>query len=166
MASDTSYAEDGALINSIVGDGTRFRGHLELTGLLRIDGDFSGSIRTSGKVLIGKNGRADCTVHAETIVIGGALRGNVYATERVIVLSSAIVIGNVYAPRLIAEEGVLLNGTFSVTSEPGRVAPEPTPREAKQGVIVGSQAEAAASRVDEPVRRPQRATEAAPGERV
>lgn len=139
-ATPSRYSEDDSLINSIVGDGTRFRGHLELTGLLRIDGDFSGSIRTNGKVLIGKNGRADCTVHAETVVIGGALRGNVYATERVIVLASAIVIGNVYAPRLIAEDGVLLNGTFSISPESGRLAAPP--REAKQGVMVGSQAEA------------------------
>jgi cytoskeletal protein CcmA (bactofilin family) len=136
------YTEDDSLVNSIVGEGTRFRGHLELNGLLRIDGDFSGSIRTAGKVLIGKNGRADCTVHAETVVIGGALRGNVYATERVIVLSSAVVIGNVFAPRLIAEEGVLLNGTFAITAAAGKPVAEPTPREAKQGVLVGSKAEA------------------------
>lgn len=136
------YTEDDSLVNSIIGEGTRFRGHLELTGLLRIDGDFSGSIRTTGRVLIGKNGRADCTIHAETVVIGGALRGNVYAGERVVVLSSAVVIGNVYAPRLIAEEGVLLNGAFAVSPETRGTAVEPTPREAKQGVIVGSRAEA------------------------
>ena len=50
---------DGSFINSIVGEGTRFEGMLELSGLLRIDGDFSGNIRTSGKVLVGKNGRAE-----------------------------------------------------------------------------------------------------------
>jgi len=103
-----------SLINSIVGEGTHFRGNLELSGLLRIDGDYSGTIHTSGKVVIGKNGRVDCTINAGTVVVGGVLRGAVYATEKVIILSSALVIGIVHAPRLIAEEGVLIDGEFRI----------------------------------------------------
>ncbi|TFG59737.1 MAG: polymer-forming cytoskeletal family protein, partial [Spirochaetales bacterium] len=64
-------AADGTFINSIVGEGTRFRGELDLDGLLRIDGDYFGSIKTTGKVLVGKNGRAECTIRAGTVVIGG-----------------------------------------------------------------------------------------------
>lgn len=66
---------DDSLVNSIVGRGTHFRGHLELSGLLRIDGDFSGSIKTQGKVIIGRGGRADCSIDAHTVVIGGIVRG-------------------------------------------------------------------------------------------
>jgi cytoskeletal protein CcmA (bactofilin family) len=108
------YNSEDSFINSIVGEGTHFRGHLELAGLLRIDGDFSGSIKTKGKVLVGKDGRADCNIEAGTVVIGGIVRGTVSSTEKVIVLSSAIVIGDVYAPRLIAEEGVVIDGTLSI----------------------------------------------------
>ena len=46
--------EDRAFVNSIVGEGTRFNGELDLNGLLRIDGDFTGTIKTTGKVLVGK----------------------------------------------------------------------------------------------------------------
>ena len=106
----SSFVEDGAFVNSIVGEGTRFNGELDLNGLLRIDGDFSGSIKTSGKVLVGKNGRAQCTINASTVVIGGAVKGDIYSSEKVIVLSSGIILGNVYTPRLIVEEGVILDG--------------------------------------------------------
>ena len=82
-----SETTDDAFVNSIVGEGTHFRGHLELAGLLRIDGDFSGSIRTAGRVLIGRNGRADCTIQAGTVVVGGVLRGTIHSTEKVIILS-------------------------------------------------------------------------------
>ncbi len=101
---------DGTFINSIVGEGTRFRGDLELNGLLRIDGDYSGTISTPGKVLVGKNGRAECTIHAGTVVIGGVVKGDIYSSEKVIVLSTGMIIGNVVTPRLIVEAGVLLNG--------------------------------------------------------
>lgn len=117
--------EDGSFINSIVGEGTSFRGNLELNGLLRIDGDFSGTIRTQGKVLVGINGRAECTIHAGTVVIGGVVKGNVQATEKVLVLSTGMMIGNISTPRLIAEEGVVLDGTCLV-QRAGESSGEPT----------------------------------------
>jgi cytoskeletal protein CcmA (bactofilin family) len=109
--------ESDSFINSIVGEGTTFHGELRLNGLLRVDGDFSGTIRTSGKVLIGKSGRAECTIRANTVVIGGIVRGNIYAEEKVIILSTGMMIGNIHSPRLIAEEGVILNGNCLIKQE-------------------------------------------------
>lgn len=117
---NVGFEADENYINSIVGEGTHFRGHLQLSGLLRIDGDFSGSIATTGKVLVGKNGRADCTIEADTVVIGGILRGAIYASQKVIVLSSALILGNIHAPRLIAEEGVLMDGVLAIREAAGQ----------------------------------------------
>lgn len=110
----SSFIEDGAFVNSIVGEGTKFNGDLDLNGLLRIDGDFTGSIKTAGKVLVGKNGRAMCTINASTVVVGGAVIGNIYSTEKVVIFSSGIIVGNIYTPRLIVEEGVILNGLCTI----------------------------------------------------
>lgn len=123
---------DDAFINSMIGEGTRLSGDLDLNGLLRIDGDFSGTIRTRGKVLVGRNGRAEATVYAGTVVVGGIIRGNLFATERIVVLSTGMVIGNINTPRLIVEEGVVLNGTCTVEGQPRaagapREAPRPAP---------------------------------------
>ncbi|MBN2509865.1 MAG: polymer-forming cytoskeletal protein [Spirochaetales bacterium] len=107
---------DGTFINSIIGEGTRFDGDLTLSGLLRIDGDFSGTITTTGKVLIGKNGRARCTIQGDTVVIGGVMKGDIVAAEKVIVLATGMVIGNIVAPRLVAEDGVLLHGSFTIST--------------------------------------------------
>ena len=108
---------DSAYINSIIGEGTRFNGELDLNGLLRIDGDFCGTVRTKGKVLVGKNGRAECTVYAGTVVVGGILKGNIFADEKVVILSTGVVLGNVASPRFIVEEGVILNGNCRVVPE-------------------------------------------------
>jgi cytoskeletal protein CcmA (bactofilin family) len=111
-----SHITDDAFINSIIGEGTRFKGEFDLNGLLRIDGDFTGVIRTKGKVLIGKNGRAECTLHAGTVVVGGVIRGEIYSTEKVVILSTGLVLGAITTPRLIIEEGVVFNGSCKVTS--------------------------------------------------
>ena len=108
-------ATEESLINSIVGPGTFFRGHLELSGLLRIDGDFSGSVKTDGRVIVGQGGRADCAIEAGTVVIGGLFRGEILALEKVVLLASSIVIGTITSPRLVAEDGVVLAGRFRVT---------------------------------------------------
>lgn len=115
---NNAYGQDDSLINSIVGEGTHFRGNVELDGLMRIDGDFTGSIRSNGKIIVGKNGRADCTIHAGTVVVGGVFRGALYASEKVIILASALVIGIIHSPRLIAEEGVLIDGEFRIYGAP------------------------------------------------
>ncbi len=105
---------DEAFINSIIGEGTSLKGDFEINGLLRIDGDFTGTIRTKGKVLVGRNGRAECTLHAATVVIGGVFRGDIVSSEKVIILSTGLVLGTVTTPRLIVEEGVIFNGSCKV----------------------------------------------------
>ena len=104
-------------VNSIVGHHSVFRGDIELDGLFRIDGDFSGSIKTNGKVLVGSSGRADCTVDARIVVIGGIFKGTVYASDRIVLLSTAVVIGSLFSPRLIAEEGVVLEGSVMIVGQ-------------------------------------------------
>ncbi len=121
MAARQSTEE--SLINSIVGPGTFFRGHLELSGLLRIDGDFSGSVKTDGRVIIGQAGRGDCAIQAGTVVIGGLFRGEILATEKVVLLSSSIVLGTITAPRLVAEDGVLLSGRFKIAGVGAELLP-------------------------------------------
>jgi cytoskeletal protein CcmA (bactofilin family) len=130
--SDT-HLNDDAFVNSIIGEGTRFKGEFDLNGLLRIDGDFTGVIRTKGKVLVGRNGRAECTMHAGTVVVGGVVKGEITSTEKVIVLSTGLVVGNVSTPRLIVEEGVILDGTCRITAPErpaGEAAARPAGREA------------------------------------
>jgi len=132
---DHQIPED-AFINSIIGEGTRFSGEFDLNGLLRIDGDFCGTVRTKGKVLVGRNGRAECTVYAGTVVIGGIVRGNIFAEEKVVVLSTGIVLGNISSPRFIVEEGVIFNGNCKILKREIKREPEwqeqvepPLPRE-------------------------------------
>ncbi|RKX88432.1 MAG: polymer-forming cytoskeletal family protein [Spirochaetes bacterium] len=113
----------GVFINSIIGEGTSFSGDILLSGLIRIDGDFKGSITTEGKVLIGKNGRAECMIKADTVVIGGVVKGDIISSDKVVILSTGMLIGNIAAPRLVAEEGVILNGMCTISN--GKIPTEP-----------------------------------------
>jgi cytoskeletal protein CcmA (bactofilin family) len=117
MADTSSFKNGDSFVNSIIGEGTALRGDFELNGLLRIDGVFSGSVKTMGKVLVGKNGTAECDVAAGTVVIGGRVRGNIVALEKVTLLSTGELIGSIKTPRLIIEEGVIFEGTCEIIDD-------------------------------------------------
>ena len=111
-----NQSPNASLLNSIIGEGTRINGEFDLNGLLRIDGDFTGTIRTNGQIIVGLNGRAVCNLYADSVVIGGIVRGNVFTTDKVVILSTGMMIGNIRTPRLIVEEGVVYNGNCKITA--------------------------------------------------
>ncbi|QEN06660.1 polymer-forming cytoskeletal family protein [Oceanispirochaeta crateris] len=123
----SDYIKNHSFINSIIGEGTKFNGELVLNGLLRIDGDFSGSINTSGKVLIGKTGRAECNIIAGTAVVGGVVHGNIFSSGKVVILATGMVVGNIQAKKLVVEEGVLLHGSCVIKGESESSEDTPTP---------------------------------------
>lgn len=126
------------LVNSIIGPGTYVRGHIESSGLLRIDGDLSGSVKTDGRVIVGRGGRADATIDAATVVIGGAFRGTIYASEKVVALESAVIIGSIYCARVVVEPGVLLDGALHVRGERAEHAGISSERPALSKRVAGS----------------------------
>jgi cytoskeletal protein CcmA (bactofilin family) len=102
------------IVNSIIGEGSEFKGEFKINGLLRIDGRFQGTIETGGKVLIGQSGEVNTDIKARLVVVGGMVRGNIFATERVIFLSSGTISGNIITPSLIMEEGVKFEGNCTI----------------------------------------------------
>jgi cytoskeletal protein CcmA (bactofilin family) len=116
MARTIRQIED-KLVNSIIGEGSEFKGEFTINGLLRIDGRFRGTIETEGKVLIGQTGEAITDIKASVVVVGGKVRGNIFATERVIMLSSGHVEGNIITPGLIMEDGVVFEGNCTINKK-------------------------------------------------
>ena len=108
-----NLAEDN-IVNSIIGKGSEFKGEFKINGLLRIDGKFQGTIETDGKVLVGQSGEAVTDIKARLVVIGGSVRGNIFATERVVFLSTGNINGNIITPSLIMEEGVIFEGNCTI----------------------------------------------------
>ena len=103
------------LVNSIIGAGSAVDGDIDVNGLLRIDGDVRGSVRVTGKIVVGASGRVEAPIRAKSAIIGGTVKGDVYVSERLRILSGGVVIGNIFAPRFEAEEGTLVHGDVAVS---------------------------------------------------
>ncbi len=110
----SSRQPEGHLVNSIIGQGSEFKGEFKINGYLRIDGKFTGTIETTGKVLIGKTGDAITDIKATVVDVGGIVHGNIFATEKVILRPSGQVKGNIITPSLIMEDGVKFEGKCTI----------------------------------------------------
>jgi cytoskeletal protein CcmA (bactofilin family) len=85
-----------------------------------MNGKFSGEINSSDSLIIGEKGVVSATVRAGVVLINGEVIGNVFATERVELRGTARVYGDVEAPVIVVEEGVLFEGHCKMTK--GRAA--------------------------------------------
>jgi len=90
--------------------GFEFKGTLTFEGAVRIDGMVSGAIYSKGTVILGEHAMIEGDISAGTIVSSGRINGNVTATERVHLLPSAAMNGELKTPLLKVEEGVQVHG--------------------------------------------------------
>lgn len=104
--------------NSVIGIKNGFSGEFHADGLLRIDGDFRGVVKGRGVVLIGEHGRIIGDVYAKSVRVGGKIKGNICALQKVEILSTGKLIGDLRTNRFLAEEGMVFTGKgYTLTEE-------------------------------------------------
>ncbi|MFP3091059.1 polymer-forming cytoskeletal protein [Treponema sp. TIM-1] len=101
-------------INTIIGPDTSVYGDLESGGFTRVDGNLRGNLTARGRVVVGEKARIKSDISGTSITIGGVVYGNVVASERVIILSTGLVLGNIVTRRIQADEGCLVHGRVTV----------------------------------------------------
>lgn len=102
------------ILNSLIGEGSEFRGEFKVKDLIRIDGYFKGNIITEGKVLVGKTGIVDTDIRAGIVVVGGTVQGSILADRRVVLLSTCRLFGDIVTSSLVVEEGVVFEGRCTI----------------------------------------------------
>ena len=101
-------------INTIIGPNTSLKGDIETAGFTRIDGSIVGNVNASGRVVIGERARMKSNVSGTAITIGGVVYGNIIAGESLIILSTALVLGDIITRRIQADEGCFIHGKVMV----------------------------------------------------
>ncbi len=97
-------------VTSVLGPGINWQGNLRGSGGVRIEGTFEGEIALRGLVVVGETGRVTCEhLRANTIIVAGAVRGNLTA-EKVEIRSTGRVWGDVVTVAFSTEEGAFLRG--------------------------------------------------------
>lgn len=92
------------------GQETEFIGDLEYDTSLRICGKFHGSITTAGFLFIDKTAQVEAKIKAGSVIISGTIKGDIEAVDKVEMLPTARIYGNVMAAKIKMNDGVIFEG--------------------------------------------------------
>jgi cytoskeletal protein CcmA (bactofilin family) len=110
-----------------------FKGDLSGDEDLEIEGKVEGTVKLpSHQVTIGAHGKVTAQVEAKNVVVIGHVAGNVTAGERVEVQATGVVDGDIQAPRLLIQEGAVVNGSIKMGGAPAAKASAPAPPDAQR----------------------------------
>ncbi len=90
---------------SVIAASMRVVGSIHSTSVVTVAGTVLGTISSDNQVFVTKGGRVEGDVEAREVVLGGEVHGSVDARERLEIQESAVVSGELRAPRLIVHEG-------------------------------------------------------------
>ncbi|MDR2634295.1 MAG: polymer-forming cytoskeletal protein [Treponema sp.] len=105
------------LLNTIIGPGTAVNGTIDAAGFTRIDGSIQGDIQVKGRVAIGEKARLKSNISGTSITVGGVIYGNVIASERLVILATGLILGDIITRRIQADEGCLIHGKVRVCQD-------------------------------------------------
>lgn len=116
-------------LQAFIDEGSEIEGRYAFRGTVLLNGTFTGEIRSGDTLIVGDKGVVRATVHAGTVIVSGEVVGTVVATERIELRGRARVSGELEAPVVVMEEGVLFEGQCRM-ARPRPQGEEAPPRDA------------------------------------
>jgi len=102
-----------------IGENSFFEGKFYIPGELELDGKIESQSVYVDSLTVGKKGKIKSNIKGNSIIVNGIVIGNINAKEKVVLETNAKVIGNIKAPKLNIEDGVLFEGKVSINNSLG-----------------------------------------------
>jgi cytoskeletal protein CcmA (bactofilin family) len=98
-------------INTLLGTGTSIEGTIEFNNTVRLDGNVKGKISSKqGTVVIGERAVVNAEIIVDVAIIMGEVNGTIHAKEKIEVYPPGRITGDIQAPVVLIESGVVFNG--------------------------------------------------------
>ena len=98
---------------------TKIKGDIISEADFRIDGKLDGNVKTSGKVVIGKDGYIHGKVECVNADIEGSFNGELQVSDLLSLKSSAVIEGTVTVAKLSVEPGATFNASCNMSGKGG-----------------------------------------------
>lgn len=97
-------------ISTILGQETVLKGTMKFSDSLKIDGSFEGDIIATGFLYIESGAVINADIKVRSAVVGGFVKGNIEASEKIEILATGQVYGNIKTAALRIADGVIFEG--------------------------------------------------------
>lgn len=108
LGKDTTHSNQG--LETIIGPSVKVKGNFNSLGNVKVEGTLNGNLTTTGNVGIGSDAKIKANIIAREIQVSGSFDGTIKATEKLILTSTAKVIGDIETKTLIIEDGAFFSG--------------------------------------------------------
>jgi cytoskeletal protein CcmA (bactofilin family) len=99
---------------TIIAEGVKVEGDFTSQGNVVIDGNVSGNVSASGDIIIGERAHIDADVKAMNASISGTVKGSIKIEERLELLESACIEGDIEARIVSMAPGCQMNGKLTM----------------------------------------------------
>jgi cytoskeletal protein CcmA (bactofilin family) len=123
ISSAKKYPEQAQASNRIL-MGTSIEGDLLSDGDVRIDGKVKGTVKISGKLVVGEHGVVEGEVECKNAAIAGTVEGAFKIAQTLSIAQSGKISGQIHTEKLSVEPGAELNGTVTMGTEKRKVVKE------------------------------------------
>ena len=101
---------------TFLGPNCTIEGTITGNELVTIEGTIRGNINLAADLRVGTHANVEATVHARNVTVEGKLTGDISADDRVELVASATVDGNIKAPKIVVAEGAKFRGSVDMGS--------------------------------------------------
>ena len=105
--------------SAVIGPSMQIKGEIRTDEELLVDGEVEGLVESRSLLTIGANGKVKANIKAREVVIYGAVRGNIEATEKLAIRDKGQLIGDIKTAGVSIDDGAYFKGSIDI------VRPEP-----------------------------------------
>ena len=105
-----SNKERPEMKESVIASDLTIEGKIIGSGHVRLAGRFKGDVQVDGNLTIDHGATVDGQVRAQTVIVGGELKGNIENAKRVELLEGGVITGDVKAGSLTVAAGSRMRG--------------------------------------------------------
>lgn len=124
---------------------TKIKGDIVSEADFRIDGKLDGNVKTSGKVVIGKDGYIHGKVECVNADIEGSFNGELLVSDLLSLKASAVIEGTVSVSKLAVEPGAAFNASCTMKGKGGVSSSSSTTQASSSSTKSASENSSAAS---------------------
>ncbi|WP_457618935.1 bactofilin family protein [Lutibacter sp.] len=129
MFSEKKEKQPQVLERNIIGKNTSIIGDVISEGDFRIDGKVEGTIKTTGRVVIGKTGSINGKVACDNADVEGKFSGELIVDNLLTLKTTATISGDVIISKLSVEPGAEFNASCSMKGSVKELKSEQTKKE-------------------------------------
>ena len=102
-------------LSAFIDEASEIEGKYTFSGTVMINGKLRGEIQSKDTLIIGEKGVIHASIRAGIVLVSGEIVGNVVGLERVELRGTARVSGDIEAPIVVVDEGVMFDGHCRMT---------------------------------------------------